>query len=155
MAASSSLSPREYFNSIPTERMVAMGLALFCPAMSGAEPWMGSYIPREVADRLAEGSMPMEPVMTEASSDKMSPKMLEVTITSNCLGPRTSCMAALSTYIWDSSTSGYSAASRVTVFRHRRLLSSTLALSTLHRRLSRFLAASKATRAIRSISMVE
>lgn len=27
---------------IAAERIVAIGLALFCPAMSGAEPWIGS-----------------------------------------------------------------------------------------------------------------
>ena len=50
--------------------------------------------------------MPMEPVSIEASSERMSPNMLPVTITSNCLGARTSCMAALSTYIWLSTTCG-------------------------------------------------
>ena len=39
----------------------------------------------------------MEPVICDASSERMSPNMLEVTITSNCDGLRTSCMAALST----------------------------------------------------------
>jgi len=33
---------------------------------------------------LADGSMPMLPVSIEASSDRMSPKMLPVTIVSNC-----------------------------------------------------------------------
>ena len=47
--------------------------------------------------RLADGSIPMDPVIWLASSESMSPKMLEVTMTSNCLGARTSCMAALST----------------------------------------------------------
>ena len=36
--------------------------------------------------------------------------MLPVTMTSNCFGLRTSCIAALSTYMCDSATSGYSAA---------------------------------------------
>ena len=48
---------------------------------------------------LAEGSMPRLPVSMEASSDKMSPKMLPVTIVSNTLGFRKSCMAALSMYL--------------------------------------------------------
>ncbi len=89
-----------------TERMVASGLATFCPAMSGAEPWMGSYMPLPLASREAEGSMPMEPVSMAAQSERMSPNMLVVTMTSNCFGARTSCMAALSTYMWLSSTSG-------------------------------------------------
>ncbi len=61
--------------------------------------------------------------------------MLPVTMTSNCFGLRTSCIAALSTYMCDSATSGYSAASALTVSRHRMLVSSTLALSTEHSRL--------------------
>jgi hypothetical protein len=51
--------------------------------------------------------MPIEPVSIAASSDRMSPNMLPVTTTSNFLGALTSCMAALSTYMWSSSTSGY------------------------------------------------
>jgi hypothetical protein len=76
------------------------------PAMSGAEPWMGSYMPLPSASSDADGSMPMEPVSIAAQSDRMSPNMLVVTMTSNCFGARTSCMAALSTYMWLSSTSG-------------------------------------------------
>merc|ERR1712072_1023687 len=37
----------------------------------------------------------------EASSDKMSPNMLPVRMTSNWRGFRISCIAALSTYMWD------------------------------------------------------
>ena len=47
-----------------------------------------------------------QPVSIDAWSDRMSPNRLSVTVTSNCLGARTSCMAALSTYMWLSSTSG-------------------------------------------------
>ena len=57
--------------------------------------------------------------------------MLPVTITSNCFGARTSCIAALSTYMWSSSTSGYSACTSVTTSRQNWKVSSTLALSTL------------------------
>jgi len=53
----------------------------------------------------ADGNMPIEPVSIDASSERMSPNMLPVRITSNCLGARTSCMAALSTYMCDNSTS--------------------------------------------------
>ncbi|CFO11003.1 Uncharacterised protein [Bordetella pertussis] len=49
--------------------------------------------------------MPIEPVSMAASSERMSPNRLPVTITSNWRGLRTSCIAALSTYICDSSTS--------------------------------------------------
>ena len=55
--------------------------------------------------------------------------------------------------IWDSATSGYSSRPmRVTVSRHRREDSSTLLLSTLVTFFERFIAMSKATRAMRSIS---
>jgi hypothetical protein len=57
--------------------------------MSGAEPWIGSYSPFLFASNDADGSMPIEPASIDASSDRMSPKMLPVTITSNCFGART------------------------------------------------------------------
>ena len=50
--------------------------------------------------------MPSEPVSIAAQSDRMSPNRLLVTITSNCFGLRTSCIAQLSAYMNDSSTSG-------------------------------------------------
>ena len=49
--------------------------------------------------------MPSEPVSMAAQSESMSPNRLSVTMTSNCLGRRTSCMAQLSAYMWSSSTS--------------------------------------------------
>jgi hypothetical protein len=52
---------------------------------------LGSGAPSE-----ADGSMPSEPVSMAATSESMSPNRLSVTITSNCLGQRTSCMAQLS-----------------------------------------------------------
>ena len=67
---------------------------------------MGSYSPRFVAPREEEASIPMDPVIIAASSERMSPKMLEVRTTSNCEGFFTSCMAVLSTSISVSSTSG-------------------------------------------------
>ena len=65
--------------------------------MSGAEPWIGSYSPKPLPPKLAEASIPMEPLIMEASSERISPNILEVSITSNCPGSRTSCMAQLST----------------------------------------------------------
>ena len=59
----------------------------------------GSYIPGPESLMLAEGSMPNEPVSMEASSDRMSPKILPVTMVSKARGLRISCMAALSTYL--------------------------------------------------------
>ena len=61
-------------------------------------------------------------------------------------------MAALSTYMWLSSTWGYSCATSFTTSRHRMLVSSTLALSTEQSLRPRFIAVSKPTRAMRRIS---
>ena len=88
------------------ERIVAIGFAKFLPAISGAEPWIGSYKPSLPAPKDADASIPIEPATWDASSVKISPKILDVTITSNCLGFLTSCIAQLSTYISDVSTSG-------------------------------------------------
>ena len=62
---------------------------------------MGSYIDLilpflSLAPKEAEGNKPKEPVNIAASSDKISPNKLSVTITSNCLGSLKSCMAQLS-----------------------------------------------------------
>ncbi|MNI74483.1 hypothetical protein D3C73_1305690 [compost metagenome] len=96
--------------------------------------------------------MPIEPVSMAASSDRMSPNRLPVTITSNWRGLRTNCIAALSTYMCDSSTSGYSRATSMTMSRQNCEVSSTLALSTLHSFLLRFWADSKPMRAMRRTS---
>ena len=37
------------------------GLTTSCPAISGAEPWIGSYSPQLVAPRLDDGTIPIEP----------------------------------------------------------------------------------------------
>ena len=63
--------------------------------------------------------------------------MFSVTITSNARGSRTSCMAALSTSMCSSVTSGNSFATSITMRRHNCELSSTLFLSTDVRRLLR------------------
>jgi len=78
--------------------------------------------------------MPMEPVIMEASSERMSPNMFSVTMTSNCAGFFTICIAQLSTSISVSSTSVYSSAKRCMTFFQRRLVSSTLLFSTEHKR---------------------
>ena len=74
-----------------------------CPAPSRA-PARTVRVRQTPSD--ADGSMPSEPVSIAATSDRMSPNMLPVTMTSNCFGRRTSCMPALSTYMCVSSTSG-------------------------------------------------
>ena len=92
-----------------------MGLARPVPTTSGvyrAVPWIGSYSPRTppplffVSPRLAEGSMPIDPASTAASSVRMSPNMFSVTITSKLAGRRIRYIAAASTRMCSSSTSG-------------------------------------------------
>ena len=48
------------------ERIVAIGLARPLPAMSGAEPWIGSYSPFVPVPSEAEASRPIEPTHIEA-----------------------------------------------------------------------------------------
>ena len=113
---------------------------------------MGSYNPLFLSSRDADGSMPMEPVSIEASSDKISPNIFPVTITSNCFGSNTSCIAALSTNICESSTSRYSWETSITTSRHSCEHSSTFILSTEQSFLLRLRATRKATWAILYIS---
>ena len=70
------------------ERSIAAGLAIPRPAMSGAEPCTGSKSPGPESARLAEGASPSPPVTAAARSERMSPNMFSVTITSNCSGFR-------------------------------------------------------------------
>ena len=137
------------------ERMQAIGLTTSCPAISGAEPWIGSYRPQVPSPSEEDGTMPMLPVISLASSERMSPNIFSVTMTSNCAGFLQICMAQLSTNISLYSTSGYSACRRCMTARHRRLVSSTLALSTQVSFLRRFIAVSKPMRPMRSISCSE
>ena len=70
------------------DRMAATGLALLCPAMSGAEPWTGSNMdgPVRAGFRLALEANPIPPDTAPPRSVRMSPKRLSVTITSYCCG---------------------------------------------------------------------
>ena len=88
------------------ERMVAIGLAIPFPAISGAEPPLGSYSPNLLSFKLALANIPIEPVTILASSDKISPNIFSVKITSNCFGFLTICIAQLSTNICSNVTSG-------------------------------------------------
>ena len=80
--------------------------------MSGAVPPAGSYRPNfSPAEFFATPSdalhsIPRDPQITAISSERMSPNMFSVKNTSNWLGSRASCMAALSTYMCDRATSG-------------------------------------------------
>ena len=114
IAAAASSRPSDSRRSIAADRIVPIGLARSRPAMSGAEPWIGSYRPnvpcsvrRSPSD--ADGSIPRLPARTAASSDRMSPNRFSVTITSKSAGRRTSSIAHESTSWWSSATSGCSA----------------------------------------------
>ena len=143
-------------------RNCANGLARFWPAISGADPCTGSYIAlgRPVsgsgAPNEAEGSIPRDPVSIAAQSDSKSPNRLSVTMTSNCFGFRTSCIAQLSAYIWPRLTSPPSCSCRLFITsRHSTPDIITFDFSTDVTRPSRLRAKSNATRPIRSISRVE
>src|ERR1700722_20284044 len=132
---------------------MAIGLAMFLPAMSGAEPPDGSNKPLLFAPNATEPCMPIDQGSIAASSDTISAQMLlPVTITSDAVQECTSCAVALSMYRCDSSTSGYSAPILFIVSRQSCDVSSTLALSTLQTFLLRMRAALKATCATRTTS---
>ena len=82
------------------------------------------------APRLADGSMPIEPVICAASSERMSPNRFSVTITSKRAGSRTSSIAHESTSWCASVTSGNSRAISSTTVTQSCEVSSTFALCT-------------------------
>lgn len=67
---------RSYLHIIAADSTIARGLAMSWPAMSGALPCTGSKMPGPALLMLAEGNKPRLPASMDASSDKMSPKML-------------------------------------------------------------------------------
>ena len=60
----------------------AGGIGLAVPAMSGAEPWIGSKMPGPPSASDAEGARPMPPLTAAARSESTSPNRFSVTITS-------------------------------------------------------------------------
>ena len=113
---------------MPKDSIIANGFTIPWPAISGAEPCIGSNIPVSL-DSEADGNSPIEPVNIDAASDKISPNKLGVKITSNCLGFFITCIAALSTYICCRSISLCFIIILSTVCRHNCEHSKTLALS--------------------------
>ena len=144
IAFASSSNLKLYLSIIATDNIVAIGFTIFWHAISGALPWIGSYIPKSSSLTDADGNIPIEPVIIDASSDIISPNMLLVTITSNWEGSFINCIATLSTYIYDNSTSGYSFDNSFKIFLHNLELSRTLALSTQVNFLFLIIAVSKA-----------
>ncbi len=82
--AFASVSSLKLYRSInAAERICAIGFAIPCPAISGAEPPIGSYKPKPLSLIDADGSIPSEPESIAASSLKISPNIFSVKITSN------------------------------------------------------------------------
>src|SRR6187402_3403218 len=79
--------------------------------MSGALPCTGSKHEGNSRSglRLADGAMPMVPVQAGPRSERMSPKRLEPTTTSNQSGCCTKWAVRMSMWYCDVFTSGYSA----------------------------------------------
>ena len=73
---------------IAADRIVAMGFALPCPAMSGAVPCAG-WNTAQLSPMSADGAIPMPPTNPAARSDRMSPYMLVARTTSKRDGSRT------------------------------------------------------------------
>ena len=90
------------------DQIMAIGLAMPWPAMSGAEPCTGSNSEGKVRSglRLAEGAMPMVPVHAGPRSDRMSPNRLEATTTSKRSGLSTKRAVRMSMWYLSQRTSG-------------------------------------------------
>ncbi|CAM5263158.1 hypothetical protein RLIN73S_01618 [Rhodanobacter lindaniclasticus] len=89
--------PNEWRSNRAAERIAPTGLATPLPAMSGAEPWIGSYKPALPSPSDADGNSPSEPASAAASSVRMSPNRFSVTTTSYALGRVSSSIAIEST----------------------------------------------------------
>ena len=100
-------SPK-WSNIMATDQMAAIGLAMFLPAMSGAEPCTGSNMegPERSGQMLAEAAKPNPPWIAAPRSVSMSPKRFEATITSRSCGAMTILAAIASMCIWLTVTSG-------------------------------------------------
>ena len=118
-------------SSIALERFIAIGLAMSWPAMSGAEPCAACAI-AWVSEEFSEGAMPSEPAISPARSERMSPNMFSVTMTSKSSARRTRCTVMASMWKSSTSTSGYSCATSRQTSRNRPVvIFSTLALCTI------------------------
>src|SRR4051794_15895831 len=114
-AAAASGSPRCSSMSAPVQTWPT-GVAIPCPAMSGAEPWTGSNIEGWARSGLgfAAGAIPIEPATAAVRSLRMSPKRFEPTITSSDSGARTTRAHSASIRTRSTSTAAKSAATAST-----------------------------------------
>ena len=135
-------SPSECRSSIATLKIVPTGLAMPLPAMSGAEPWMGSYSPRLPSPRRRRGQ--------QAQRARQHRRLIRQDVAEHVLGDAAHRNRAAGGS--DASRPHRPACARApprgtphcitrsTTSRHRREVSSTLALSievSLRRRCAR------------------
>jgi hypothetical protein len=110
-AAAASASPRWSSIMLPVHR-AAIGLAIPCPAMSGADPWTGSNMLgwRRCGLMLPPAATPIPPTTAGPRSDRRSPNRVLATMTSKSPGRSTMCAVMMSMWNWSVPTSGNSAA---------------------------------------------
>src|SRR5690606_16551968 len=106
--AAAASAPRLCRSSIAALKIVPQGFARPWPAISGAQPGIGSSRPGPASPSDADGSSPIEPASIDASSVRMSPNMFSVTMTSKSAGRLKRCMAAASTSRCSTVSSGNS-----------------------------------------------
>ena len=108
MASAACLSPR-CSSIIAPDQIMPIGLAIPCPAISGAEPCTGSNTLGKSPSGLIlpEGAMPMVPVQAGPRSLRMSPNRLEPTTTSNQSGCSTKFAVRISMWYLSHFTFGY------------------------------------------------
>ena len=102
------------------DQSVPIGLAMPRPAMSKAEPWIGSNIEGAARSgfRFAVGAIPSEPASAAARSERMSACRLVATIVSSVDGRSVMRMVIASTSILSQPTSGNSRATSAAISSH-------------------------------------
>src|SRR5215211_322912 len=107
MAAAASASPRCSSIMAP-DQICPTGLAIPCPAMSGAEPCTGSNTEGNLRSGLIfpDGAMPIVPAQAGPRSERMSPNRFDATTTSKRSGLRTNCAVRMSMWYWSQRTPG-------------------------------------------------
>lgn len=151
-SASSSRRVASQRSSIVDERTMAIGLATSLPAMSGALPCEACAIARS-SEALMDPAVPRDPAISPVRSDRMSPNMFSVTMTSKVWAWRSRCTVAASMCRSSTVTSGYSCPTSRHTSRNRPVvICSTLALWTIVTCFLRPMARRKASWAMRSVA---
>src|SRR5437764_5656101 len=89
------------------DQICPIGLAIPCPAMSGAEPCTGSNTDGYFRSglMLPDGAMPIVPVQAGPRSERMSPNRFDATTTLKRSGLSTNCAVRMSMWNWFQLTS--------------------------------------------------